>query len=107
MRRILSSDLIAAAAVLAAAPMATRAALAHDILAQSHAAHAYFKRFGRPHPRWGDGALLTRALAFDRRVAPNLSDVDFLAALAQMVRACATHKGSRTCGKPRGYANLG
>lgn len=92
MRRILSTDLIAAASVLAAAPMANRAALAHDILAQSHAAHAYFKRFGRPHPHWGDGSLLTRALACDHRAPPNLSDAGFLAALAQMTHACAAHK---------------
>ena len=92
MRRILSGDLIAAAAVLAAAPMASRSALAADILAQSHAAHAYFKRFGRPHPIWGDGSLLTRALAFDHRAPPNLSDAGFLSALAQMTRACAAYK---------------
>lgn len=94
MRRILSGDLIAAAAVLAAAPLTERAALAGQILAQAHAAHAYFKRFGHPHVLWGDGSLLTRALAYDHRAAPNLSDARFLAALAQMARACATHKGA-------------
>lgn len=107
MRRILSTDLIAAAAVLAAAPMPNRAALARDILAQSHAAHAYFKRYGRPHALWGDGSLLTRALAFDHRAPPNLSDAGFLAALAQMARACATHKANQTCSPPPRHANLG
>lgn len=92
MRRILNGDLMAAAAVLAAAPMASRAALARQILSETHAAHSYFKRFGRPHARWGDGSLLTRALAFDHRTPRNLSDAAFLAALAQMTRACATHK---------------
>lgn len=107
MRRILSTDLIAAAAVLAAAPLTARPRLAREMLAQSHAAHAYFKRFGRPHPFWGDGSLLTRALAFDHRATPNLSDARFLAALAQMTRACATHKAAQTCSTPLPYANLG
>lgn len=106
MRRILSSDLIAAASVLAAAPLSSRAALAADILAQAHAAHAYFKRFGRPHALWGDGSLLTRALAFDQRARPNLSDAGFLTALAQMARACATHKANQTCSTPQRHANL-
>lgn len=107
MRRILPNDLIAAAAVLAAAPLAARAALARQMLDQSHAAHAYFKRFGRPHQIWGDGSLLTRALAFDHRAAPNLSDALFLAALAQMARACAAHKARQTCSPHPPYANLG
>jgi hypothetical protein len=107
MRRILSGDLIAAAAVLAAAPIASRAELARQILAQTHAAHAYFKRFGRPHALWGDGSLLTRALAFDHRTPPNLSDAAFLCVLAQMARACAAHKGRQTCSSPLRHASLG
>lgn len=95
MRRILPIDLIAAAAVLAAAAPSTRTNLAREMLAQSHAAHAYFKRFGRPHALWGDGSLVTRALAYDHRAAPNLSDAGFLTALAQMTQACAVTKADR------------
>lgn len=108
MRPMLASDLIAAAAVLAAAPLTTRAHLAAQMLAEAHAAHSYFKRFGRPHPRWGDGSLLTRALAQDCRSPPNLSQASFLTALAQMAAACAAHKGhAQACDDTPPRATLG
>ena len=57
--------------------MAARAALAqaeaaHDghAMAEAHAAHHYMRRFGRPHPRWGNGSLMTRALADGARGLP-------------------------------------
>jgi hypothetical protein len=96
MRRVLIGDLMAAAAVLPSAPQGQRAQLAQNILCQTDAAHRYFKRFGRPHPLWGDGSLLTRALASPRRIAPDLSDANFLHLLALMTLALAHHKSSRS-----------
>ena len=59
MRRVLVGDLLALAAVLRQQPDPD---LAARLLAEAHAAHRYFRRFGRPHPRWGNGSLMGRAL---------------------------------------------
>ena len=92
MRRVLIGDLMAAAAVLPSAPRGQRAQLAQKIVTEADAAHRYFKRFGRPHLLWGDGSLLTRALASPRRIAPDLADSDFLHLFALMTLALAHHK---------------
>jgi len=63
MRRCLLDDLVAGAGRLAFAPPLQRPGLAERLLAEAHAAHHYMRRFGRPHPRWGNGSLMTRALA--------------------------------------------
>lgn len=55
-------DLVAAARVLSGHPPAARAALADRLLAEAHAADQYRKRLGRPHPDWGNGSLMGRAL---------------------------------------------
>lgn len=62
MRRLLIGDVMAAARAILPAPPARRAALADRLLDEAHAAHLFCKRLGRPHPRWGDGSLMTRAL---------------------------------------------
>lgn len=63
MRRCLLDDLVAAARCLGRAHPSERDALARRLIAEAHAAHHYHRRFGRPHPRWGNGSLMTRALA--------------------------------------------
>ena len=63
MRRCMLDDLLAGAARLSVAPAEDRPALARRLLAEAHAAHHYMRRMGRPHPRWGNGSLMTRALA--------------------------------------------
>lgn len=56
-------DLVAGAGRLAHEPPPLRPGLAERLLVEAHAAHHYMRRFGRPHPRWGNGSLMTRALA--------------------------------------------
>ena len=63
-------DLLAGAGRLSQAPPAQRPDLANRLLTEAHAAHHYMRRFGRPHPRWGNGSLMTRALADGPRAAP-------------------------------------
>ena len=58
MRRVHLGDLLAGGRFLAANPQHPAARL----LEETHAAHRYFRRFGRPHPRWGDGSLMARCL---------------------------------------------
>jgi hypothetical protein len=56
-------DLLAGARHLQRYPPDRRHILAQSLLYQAHAAHCYAKRFGAPHPRWGNGSLMARALA--------------------------------------------
>ncbi|WP_430464296.1 hypothetical protein [Tabrizicola sp.] len=62
MRRCLLDDLMAGAGRLAAEPLALRPALAKRLIHEAHAAHHFMRRHGVPHPRWGNGSLMTRAL---------------------------------------------
>lgn len=63
MRRCLLDDLLAAARCLALVPPQQRPDLARRLITEAHAAHHYHRHFARPHPRWGNGSLMTRALA--------------------------------------------
>jgi serine O-acetyltransferase len=63
MRRVLIGDLLAAAERLCGAPVADQWTSACRLIDQAHAAHRYARRFHRPHPRWGDGSLMARAMA--------------------------------------------
>lgn len=63
MRRCMLDDLLAGAGRLSLVPPIMRPHLADRLLVEAHAAHHYMRRFGRPHPRWGNGSLMTRALA--------------------------------------------
>ncbi|MFZ9200573.1 MAG: hypothetical protein ACO22Z_14670 [Paracoccaceae bacterium] len=62
MRRCLLDDLLAGAARLAAAPPSLRPDLAQRLILEAHAAHHFMRRFGVPHPRWGNGSIMARAL---------------------------------------------
>lgn len=87
MRRVLIGDVMAAARAILSAPPGARAALADRLLAEAHAAHCYFKRYGRAHPHWGDGSLMARAL--HHGAPPRGPDRAFLAALALVLdRLC-------------------
>lgn len=85
MRRCLIGDLTTAAAVLSAAAPPDRARLADRLLAEAHAAHLYAKRFAKPHPKWGNGSLMARALAIFPKPAHS---TDF-AALSEILTALA------------------
>lgn len=82
MRRCLIGDLLAAADCVAGMAAADQPCHLARLLAEAHAAHCYARRFGRPHPRWGDRSLMARALA-ERPAAPRPSlDLAALAAVA-------------------------
>lgn len=55
-------DLVAGAARLTVASPEDRVRLAGQMLDEAHAAHHYVKRFRRPHPAWGNGSLMARAM---------------------------------------------
>ena len=81
MRRVLLGDLVTLADLLATGWGGDPARL----LDEAHAAHRYMRRFGRPHPRWGGGSLMARALA-DGPPAQAGRD-GFLRALAMLCEA--------------------
>jgi hypothetical protein len=57
MSRVLLSDALHLAAALVRLPPARRANELQGWIVQAHAAAKYMRRFGRPHPGWGDGIL--------------------------------------------------
>lgn len=93
MRRVLLGDLTAAAAHLAALPPALRPGAMTRLLQEAHAAHRYMRRMGRPHPLWGDGSLMARALAAGSGAVPR-GGIDF-AALAVVAATLAAWQARR------------
>lgn len=61
---MLVADLVAVADLLAILPEAARAGAARRLVREAHAAHKYQRRFGRLHPAWGDGSLMSRCRSF-------------------------------------------
>lgn len=57
MRRVLPGDIVALACALLDVPGGARARYCKATFEHAHAAHKYFKRFGRAHGRWGNGSL--------------------------------------------------
>ncbi len=94
MRRLYWSDLEAACAALLALPAEARAAGASALLAEAHAADRYVRRFGRPHPRWGDGSLMAAARARTRTPAPPPAAPELREALATLLAALASRRAA-------------
>lgn len=92
MRRCLAGDLSEAAALLAASDIRDQHGLCQRLIAQADAAHRYAKRFGRAHPKWGNGSLMSRVLAEEGRRCQNQSSAAFLAALSLVAHSLAQHK---------------
>lgn len=82
---------MAAAALVAAAAPEQRSGLIRQVLDQADAAHRYTKRFGRPHPIWGNGSLMARALAQGSHAAHHGSEA-FLSSLAALAAELAARK---------------
>lgn len=97
MRRCQLDDLVAAAGSLTRVRPAEREAMAQRLIAESHAAHHYHRRFGRPHPRWGNGSLMTRALA-DGSAAEAPLCLASLATIAMAVHRFRTGNALRRVG---------
>lgn len=90
MRPILHGDVVAAARVLYALPDAERAPTMERLIVQARRADRYRKEMGRVHPFWGDGSLLTAALAHNPPPEPALADTVYCACLAHVFEALVT-----------------
>lgn len=87
MRRCLIGDILAAASVLPAADLRQMQISGARLIAQADAAHRFAKRFGRPHPVWGNGSLMARAMAEPLVQAANFSCPTYLRAFNAIAAA--------------------
>ena len=84
------ADLVATAQLLARWPAADRPALLDRLLSQTQAADCFSRRYGRPHPLWGNGSLLSRACAETK--APPPEDHHYWASLSLVAAAIALRR---------------
>ena len=87
------ADLSATAQLLARWPAAQRPAELDRLLMQTQAADRFSRRFGRPHPLWGNGSLLSRALADG--CSPASDDHHYWASLSLVTAAIAARHAAR------------
>ncbi|MGV8951955.1 MAG: hypothetical protein ACOH2M_12690 [Cypionkella sp.] len=98
MRRCLWGDLLAAADVVAVSDPLQRRQIAQVLLDQADAAHRYAKRFGRAHPLWGNGSLMSRALLVPHVHRPDQAAGDFaaIAVVANLLAQRKTQHGAKS-----------
>ena len=82
---------MAAARAVAAKPPAQRVGFARQMIMEAHAAHCYFKRKRRPHPKWGNGSLMARALGEEARTG-GLGDLEILDGFSVVAISLAARK---------------
>ena len=87
MRTVMHGDVIAAARVLYANAEDERAGVMERLLVQARRADRYRRETGKIHPFWGDGSLMTAALAHVPPPEPELADEEYCACLAQVFEA--------------------
>ena len=85
MRRLLLGDVIAAARALLVLPADQRKGLLDAMIHQADAAHRFFKRYSRPHPKWGNGSLMARANLLPQVAEPFASNIDYLQAIQLVI----------------------
>lgn len=87
MRAVMHGDVVAAARVLRALAPQDRPRAISRLIAEAEAGDRYRKRFGRAHPLFGTGALMSAAARHPRPPEPGLNDVDYLDCLHQVIVA--------------------
>jgi hypothetical protein len=80
---------------LLAYPSADRSLAATLLVAEAGSAYQYFQRFKKNHPQFGDGSLMSRALALSPQPEPVVTDIDFLHALQTAIEVLLIHEKSR------------
>ncbi len=87
MRRVLHGDVSAAACVLYLIPELDRKAALRRMLAEADAADTYRVGSGNLHPLWGNGSLMSVALARPYAPEPFLDEPDYAACMALVFEA--------------------
>jgi len=85
MRPITQGDVCAAARVVLRARPGQRERAAQHLVECAQIADLHRQTTGRHHPRYGNGTLLSAALAHDMTPATSVSEVDLLAAMATVI----------------------
>lgn len=94
MRPVLHGDVVAVARAVMTLPAAMRGRRIRAYLDMALAADAYRKRFGRAHPVWGNGALMS-AVGPLAGAEPPLSDRRYCASLAQVFEVLLDWRAER------------
>ena len=82
-------DVVAAARVLYRLPCAARENALTHLIGMARKADSYRKRTGQSHAEWGDGSLMTAALAALPPPEPRLDDPDYCLCMAMVFGALA------------------
>ena len=101
MREVTHGDIRAAARALLCQPSECWPILMQSFLTEAHIADCYRKRWGRAHPRLGNGTLMSVALARCPVAEPVASDQVYLAALAAVIAGVLDWKTRNNAGKNR------
>lgn len=92
MRPLLHGDLTSAARHLLRLPAAERPAVCAQLIAQADAADRYRKRFGRAHPRWGNGTLMAAARTVSLPAEPPLHHAEYAYCLILVLCTVLHHR---------------
>lgn len=95
MRALQMGDLIAVARVLVLRDRAEWVGLVEGFLFDAHVAHAFHKRWQKPHPAWGNGSLMARANFETFAPQRRDGDADFLAAIQICICVIADWRARR------------
>ena len=91
MRRLLTSDVKAAAIALINVPISERGRTCSYWIDHADWAHKYMKTCGKPHPVWGRGSLLEVVEGRDA-MAFNFADVDHCSAMETLLHHLVARK---------------
>ena len=96
MRPLMHGDLVTAGRALLTVPPACRQAHINTLVIRSRAADKYRKQYGKCHPEWGEGSLMSCARHYSQPPEPVLSNPDYAQALRCVLEAAAQHLSSCT-----------
>ncbi|MEO1306550.1 MAG: hypothetical protein AAFV38_01100 [Pseudomonadota bacterium] len=87
MRPVVFTDVAFAARALMALPPDQRAHRAARLVRQAAVADRYRRRFGKAHPAWGNGSLLSAATRLPRSPIESFEDPDYCTCFSLVLRA--------------------
>ncbi len=99
---VLPGDVSMAARALMARPAHQRWHLACKMARQADMEDRYVKAYGRVHPRWGTGSLMSRASKEPLRSEPTMDDPDYAASQILVLLAIQARRALKDGGTQGG-----